>query len=153
METKNIYSKPIRKEHDLGRPPSIYKHPPELEYAIDFICKIKTPIFASLEGKVVKVTNDKKVKPKSERFNNHDDAGNQILIQHANNEFSHYAHLSLHTIKVKEGDLVKQGDLIAYSGNTGFSYKPHLHFSVIRFIGKKPTDFESLEIKWKGKNK
>ncbi len=151
MKTKNLYSKPIKDKDDLGRPPSNYKHPIKLQYAIDFLCKVRTPVFASLGGVVVKVTNDKKVKPQSERFNNHDDAGNQILIKHDNGEFSHYAHLSYHKVKVREGDVVKQGDLIGYSGNTGFSYKPHLHFSVIRFTGKSSDDFESLEIKWENK--
>ncbi|MBE7411066.1 MAG: M23 family metallopeptidase [Leptospiraceae bacterium] len=55
--------------------------------------------------------------------------GNLVTIQHEiNNLQSMYAHNS--TLLVKEGEKVKKGQIIAFSGNTGHSTGPHLHFEV-----------------------
>jgi len=54
--------------------------------------------------------------------------GNAIVIKHANGVYSQYAHLS--RIDVKIGQVVKTGQKIALSGNTGNSSGPHLHFEI-----------------------
>ncbi|WP_329412381.1 M23 family metallopeptidase [Streptomyces sp. NBC_00704] len=54
--------------------------------------------------------------------------GNAIVIKHANGVYSQYAHLS--RIEVKIGQVVKTGQEIARSGNTGNSSGPHLHFEI-----------------------
>ncbi|MGW0945779.1 M23 family metallopeptidase [Streptomyces sp. NPDC002623] len=54
--------------------------------------------------------------------------GNAIVIKHANGVYSQYAHLS--HINVKVGQVVKTGQKIALSGNTGNSSGPHLHFEI-----------------------
>ncbi|MFF7521394.1 M23 family metallopeptidase [Streptomyces pseudovenezuelae] len=54
--------------------------------------------------------------------------GNAIVIKHGNKRYSQYAHLS--RIKVKVGQIVKTGQRIALSGNTGNSSGPHLHFEI-----------------------
>ncbi|MCY0927125.1 M23 family metallopeptidase [Streptomyces sp. H27-H1] len=54
--------------------------------------------------------------------------GNAIVIKHANNTYSQYAHLS--KIQVKTGQKVSKGQQIALSGNTGNSSGPHLHFEI-----------------------
>ncbi|MFD5148312.1 M23 family metallopeptidase [Streptomyces sp. NPDC058401] len=54
--------------------------------------------------------------------------GNAIVIKHANNTYSQYAHLS--KIQVKIGEKVSKGEQIALSGNTGNSSGPHLHFEI-----------------------
>ncbi|GHH25915.1 peptidase [Streptomyces lanatus] len=54
--------------------------------------------------------------------------GNAIVIKHGNGTFSQYAHLS--RIDVKIGQVVKTGQKIARSGNTGNSSGPHLHFEI-----------------------
>ncbi|MET9467543.1 M23 family metallopeptidase [Streptomyces sp. NPDC006544] len=54
--------------------------------------------------------------------------GNAIVIKHANNTYSQYAHLS--KIQVKTGQKVAKGQKIALSGNTGNSSGPHLHFEI-----------------------
>lgn len=57
--------------------------------------------------------------------------GNYIVIDHENGEFSLYAHLSEGSIRVKAGDRVAKGDIIAAVGNTGHSSEPHLHFELM----------------------
>jgi len=54
--------------------------------------------------------------------------GNMVIIKHADNFFSIYAHNSKNL--VKKGKKVKQGDLIAYVGQTGRATGPHLHFEI-----------------------
>ena len=54
--------------------------------------------------------------------------GNAIVIRHADNTYSQYAHLS--KINVRIGQSVATGERIALSGNTGNSSGPHLHFEI-----------------------
>ncbi|MFI8947392.1 M23 family metallopeptidase [Streptomyces sp. NPDC053750] len=54
--------------------------------------------------------------------------GNAIVIKHGNGTYSQYAHLS--QVNVKIGQVVKTGQSIAKSGNTGNSSGPHLHFEI-----------------------
>ncbi|MFG3247468.1 M23 family metallopeptidase [Streptomyces sp. NPDC048187] len=54
--------------------------------------------------------------------------GNAIVVKHGNGTYSQYAHLS--RINVKIGQVVKTGQSIAKSGNTGNSSGPHLHFEI-----------------------
>lgn len=54
--------------------------------------------------------------------------GKWVLVDHQNGLTSLYAHLS--QIRVESGTQVNTGDVIGYSGNTGYSTGPHLHLSV-----------------------
>ena len=54
--------------------------------------------------------------------------GNAVVIKHGNGTYSQYAHLS--QVDVKVGQVVKTGQKIALSGNTGNSSGPHLHFEI-----------------------
>ncbi|MFE1250373.1 M23 family metallopeptidase [Streptomyces sp. NPDC058735] len=54
--------------------------------------------------------------------------GNAVVIKHGNGTYSQYAHLSKITVKI--GQIVKTGQEIAKSGNTGNSSGPHLHFEI-----------------------
>ncbi|MGC5034004.1 M23 family metallopeptidase [Streptomyces sp. DT190] len=54
--------------------------------------------------------------------------GNAVVIKHGNGTYSQYAHLS--KVKVSVGQVVKTGQEIARSGNTGNSSGPHLHFEI-----------------------
>ncbi|PAZ14460.1 peptidase [Streptomyces sp. SA15] len=54
--------------------------------------------------------------------------GNAVVVKHGNGTYSQYAHLS--RIDVRVGQIVKTGQRIALSGNTGNSSGPHLHFEI-----------------------
>lgn len=54
--------------------------------------------------------------------------GNAVVVKHGNGTYSQYAHLS--KVNVKAGQVVKTGQSIAKSGNTGNSSGPHLHFEI-----------------------
>ncbi|MEV6955130.1 M23 family metallopeptidase [Streptomyces sp. NPDC051183] len=86
----------------------------------DFAVPTGTPVDAASAGTVVKAGP-----------NGGGDGpayGNAIVIKHANNTYSQYAHLS--KIQVKVGQKVTKGQQIALSGNTGNSSGPHLHFEI-----------------------
>lgn len=83
---------------------------------IDLQAKTGTSVYASAGGKVVLASW-------------YYGYGNCIVIDHGNGIKTRYAHLS--SYKVKVGDTVSRGQLIALSGNTGNSTGPHLHFEVI----------------------
>jgi hypothetical protein len=57
--------------------------------------------------------------------------GNNVIIDHGNGEFSFLAHLQQGSVKVKEGDSVKAGQIIAFLGNSGNSDGPHLHYQLM----------------------
>lgn len=70
--------------------------------------------------------------------------GKWVLIKHNNGLSTLYAHLSL--IKAYAGQPVNTGDTIGYSGNTGYSTGPHLHFAVYASSAVKvsgPTEYKS----------
>jgi len=65
--------------------------------------------------------------------------GNTIIIKHSEFLFSKLSHLKKDTIKVKIDSYVSKGDIIAYSGSSGRSPEPHLHFQMqtTPYIGSK----------------
>jgi urea transporter/murein DD-endopeptidase MepM/ murein hydrolase activator NlpD len=69
--------------------------------------------------------------------------GNTVIIKHAENVYSKLSHLKQGSIKTFKGAYVKQGEVIAYCGNSGRSPVPHLHFQLQAdpFIGSKTIDF------------
>jgi len=94
---------------------------------IDFVAGTGTPVIAAAGGVVVT----------AER---HPQYGNLIEIDHGNEFSSRYAHLS--KLNVKAGQIVRRGDRIGASGNTGRSTGPHLHFEVrYRGVAQNPARF------------
>jgi len=87
-------------------------------------------VIAPADGEVVKVVNHLRDNV-PEVMEESQPAGNYVVIQHANNEYSLLAHFIQHSLIVKEGDSVKQGDLIGLCGNSGNSSEPHIHFQVM----------------------
>lgn len=56
--------------------------------------------------------------------------GNTIIIRHSDNLYSQLSHMRAGTFRVKKGDYVRQGDILALCGNSGRSPEPHLHFQI-----------------------
>lgn len=104
-----------------------FSHYGENEYAIDFEMPEGTPVFAAREGIVAEVKEDSRVGGTSASYS--DDA-NYILVMHDDGSFANYVHLRYGGAEVESGDRVSAGALIGYSGNTGRSSGPHLHFDV-----------------------
>ncbi len=57
-------------------------------------------------------------------------AGNYVVIEHAEEEYSFLAHLEPGSIPVEEGERVKRGQEVGRCGNSGNSSEPHLHFQL-----------------------
>ncbi|WP_282068412.1 M23 family metallopeptidase [Olleya namhaensis] len=98
---------------------------PVSRYAMDFKMQIGEQVHAIREGIVVFVKNDSDEGGSSDKYK---PKANSTLIYHDDGTFSQYAHFKLNGIIVKEGDTITKGQLIGYSGNTGQSTEPHLHF-------------------------
>jgi murein DD-endopeptidase MepM/ murein hydrolase activator NlpD len=95
------------------------------ENALDFTMPEGSEVTAAREGIVVKViqnNNENCLKPECKKFNNY------ITIMHPDFTFANYDHIKFNGAKCKIGDVIKKGDLIAFSGNVGYSSGPHLHF-------------------------
>lgn len=88
---------------------------------IDLAASVGTVVKAAASGVVVGAGNTDTVCPGASY-------GQWVLIEHNNGLSSLYAHLSL--IKVAKGQSVNVGDVVGYSGNTGYTTGPHLHFTV-----------------------
>ncbi len=56
--------------------------------------------------------------------------GNTVIIKTSNNEYLFFAHFKQHSIKVSEGQDIKEGQVLGLCGNTGNSSEPHLHFHI-----------------------
>jgi murein DD-endopeptidase MepM/ murein hydrolase activator NlpD len=98
-----------------------------LHSGVDFPVDTGTPIQAAAGGVVV-----------STEF--HAAYGNLLEIDHGNGLSTRYAHTS--RILVQAGDLVKRGQVVAESGNTGRSTGPHLHFEVlVEGVPQDPSRF------------
>lgn len=83
---------------------------------MDFSVNIGTPIYATGDGRVTRANNQLS------------GYGNLIEVEHGYGYQTRYAHLSKYN--VKQGQLVKRGDIIGYAGSTGRSSGPHLHYEV-----------------------
>lgn len=76
------------------------------------------------DGKVVAIRDSIK------GYDEKNSSGNYIHINHTNGYQTRYLHLKKGTLKVKKGDEVKQGQIIAFMNSSGFSTGNHLHFEI-----------------------
>jgi murein DD-endopeptidase MepM/ murein hydrolase activator NlpD len=125
----------------------VFSHKGDSQYAVDFGMKVGTKIYASRAGIVVMIKNDGYKSGNNKKFAK--DA-NFITIKHNDGTYGKYVHLKKGGVKVKLGQKVKRGEFLGYSGNTGYTNGPHLHFVV--FKGKSYNSRKSIPIKFISKN-
>ena len=87
---------------------------------VDIGTPMGTPVLAAKAGKVTWASSN-------------GGYGQCVIISHGKGNSTLYGHLSGYNVKV--GDMVSQGQVIAYSGNTGNSTGPHLHFGIMENDG------------------
>jgi murein DD-endopeptidase MepM/ murein hydrolase activator NlpD len=97
------------------------------KFAVDIVMPVNTPVYAARTGTVIEVNNDFFQGGTKQAYKTR---ANSIRILHKDGSMAVYAHLALEKAQVYPGLKVFAGQIIAYSGNTGFSSGPHLHFAV-----------------------
>lgn len=100
-------------------------------YAVDFALPIHTPITAARGGVIIGIEDSFKEAGGRELF----DKANYINILHDDGTFGQYLHLDHNGVLVKLNESIIAGQIIGYSGHTGFSTRPHLHFVVKNGLG------------------
>jgi len=105
-----------------------FSHSGNIRYSVDFVMPLKTQVHAARGGRVVQVYEASDEGGESMEYK---DKSNFLIIEHTDGTFSEYAHLSKNGVLVNVGQKVHEGQLIALSGNTGYSSGPHLHFMVV----------------------
>jgi len=103
---------------------------------VDFGVPSGTSIYAPLSG-TVRATGNTDLVPGCYSW------GKWTLIDHANGLSTLYAHQS--AISVVPGQKVSTGEVIGYSGNTGYSTGPHLHFTVYAKDGVSVRQFNEIK--------
>jgi murein DD-endopeptidase MepM/ murein hydrolase activator NlpD len=98
-----------------GQSTNVVTGKPWFHNGIDIQTRMRTPVFAAMSGIVFETGYSESL-------------GNYMILEHENNYKTIYAQLD--EITAVKGRRVVQGETIAFSGNTGLSTGPHLHFGV-----------------------
>ena len=106
---------------------------PAMHEGLDLAAVVGTPVMAAGGGIVI--------------FAGHQhDFGNLVEIDHGNGIVTRYAHCS--RLEVKEGEVVRRGQIIAVVGDTGHSTGPHLHFEIRdNGIARNPSKFLRADLR------
>ena len=108
------------------------------ENALDFDLRVGEGVYAARGGVVIEVEE----KNHRNCTNNYKCAeyNNYILVYHDDGTFAEYVHLKKNGSAVAVGEKVETGQLIGYSGKTGFASGPHLHFAIyLQELGGRET--------------
>ncbi len=109
-----------------------FSHSDEANYhAYDFKMPIGTPVLAARSGTVVDVIDEYKNGGVDQSLKN---KMNYVYIQHKDGTMANYSHIKPGGALVNIGDEVQKGQKVAFSGNTGYTTNPHLHFGVFKVI-------------------
>lgn len=110
------------------------------EYAYDFAMPIGNDICAARDGVVIGVVDQ------NDGNGWRQTPGNIVTVRHDDHSYALYVHVRQHGSFVRFGDRVKQSQVIASSGNVGFSTAPHLHFEVRDAMWRSvPITFADVE--------
>lgn len=114
--------------------------------SLDFNMEVGSKVCAARSGVVIRVKDDSDTGCKSQRCQG---KANYIVVYHEDGTSARYIHLKHKGSKVRPGQKVAKGEVIGYSGNTGWSSGPHLHFEV-NLPGKNmtytvPTKFDTKD--------
>lgn len=104
-----------------------YSHSGASKYAVDFAMPVGTPIYAARAGVVIDLVEHHTRGGANRKYAKY---ANYVVILHGDDTTGEYYHLKQHGVAVTLGERVNAGQKIGYSGNTGFSSLPHLHFAV-----------------------
>jgi len=102
-------------------------HQGQEQYAVDFAMREGTPVCAARDGVVVDLKESSKSGGPRKSYRK---LSNYVSIAHADGTIGEYHHLQHNGVLVEIGQRVTAGTVIALSGNTGYSTRPHLHFGV-----------------------
>ena len=94
----------------------------------DYYCFNK-PVLAPADGVVEEVVQNVPDNPIGE-VNLRQNWGNTVVLRHAPGLYSQLSHLRAHSVRVRPGDQVRRGEVLATCGSSGRSPEPHLHFQV-----------------------
>jgi len=98
------------------------------QFAFDFTLDVGTDVIAARGGTVVYVVDGfGEGGPSIDKAHE----ANVIVVDHGGGTFDSYFHLEAGSLDVSVGDVVGTGDLLARSGNSGYTSGPHLHFAVV----------------------
>ncbi|MEO8465905.1 MAG: M23 family metallopeptidase [Gammaproteobacteria bacterium] len=101
------------------------------QFTLDFGMPMGTPVHAARDGVVVLFEDSHDggcLRDECSRLSNF------IVVLHADGTTGEYFHLQRGSVRVALGDRIERGQLLALSGNTGYSSAPHLHFGVYRTL-------------------
>jgi len=119
---------------------------PHSRHAVDIPMPEGTKLCAARAGVVMDIANDFFTGGAEAAFG---ERANLIRILHDDGTMAVYAHLKLESARFPLGTRVSEGQVIAESGNTGFSTGPHLHFVIQKNAGMKlvsvPFQFEGKD--------
>lgn len=99
----------------------------------DFPVKIGSPFISVARGRVIKIAYQK------------NGAGHYIRLRHANGYFTEFFHLSHIKKGLHVGSVVKQGEILGRTGNSGHSTGPHLHYGMMKACKKCRKGFRYID--------
>lgn len=146
------------REKSTDRPfPAFYEAMKGKAQAPFFYYAFGQEVIAAASGVVCKIKNDEPDIPAGADYSGTWPGGNRVIVDHQNGEYSVYFHLKEGSVVVKEGQTVKQGQMLGLLGNSGNTGGPHLHFQIqsvcdTNTVENLPVSFQNISVRSRIKN-